>query len=354
MRIALDQFSLSGPGADRGLGRYATTIAAAAHSTSGISVVNVSGSARDDGTDLFAVQRQLGRMEPPPDVYHATAVHHLPLLKSSKWLCTVQDTIPLDLKQYSKLGLKSRALFFNARRSDRILANSEFTATRVQEKLKMSRDRIDICSLPVSRAYFDAPKDLPGTTRAIDGLKYIVAMVDLRTPDPRKRFHWIPAVARALANEDIYTVVVGRGTSAFPLTDHVFRFDNLSDTELAAVYKNAVAFFYPSAYEGQGMPPLEAMAAGAPVVAFQNSAISEMVSEPTFLMEDPSPWRQGNLDSALPSDSLQQIVAQVTLWATDDNEMRSARERAASASLRFDGTEFRAQLQSAYMKFGSL
>jgi len=353
MRVALDQLSLSGPGSDRGLGRYAATIAAAAHSIPGVSVVDLSGSARDDGADFLAIQRQLNGMSPAPDLYHATSVHHLPLIKSSKWLCSIQDTIPLDLKQYSKLGLKSRALFLNARRSDRILANSDFTAIRVQDKLAVPRERIDICSLPVSDAFYDAPIKLPGSASKVDGLKYIVAMVDLRTPDPRKRFHWIPDVAASLAKEDIYTVVVGRGTSAFPHTDHVFTFENLADRELASLYRNAVAFYYPSAYEGQGMPPLEAMAAGAPVIAFRNSAITEMVSEPTFLLVDPSPWAEGELHSALPPAVRERIVAQVRLWATNDDELRDARSKAAAASRRFDGSEFRQQLVSAYMKFGS-
>lgn len=353
MRIALDQLSLSGPGADRGLGRYAATIAAAAHSISGVSVVDLLGSARDNGADFLAIQRQLNGMLPTPDLYHATSVHHLPLIKTSKWLCSIQDTIPLDLKQYSKLGLKSRALFLHARRSDRILANSEFTAGRVHDKLAIPRERIDICSLPVSEAFYHAPVELPDTTREIDGLKYVVAMVDLRTPDPRKRFHWIPDVASSLAKEDIYTVIVGRGTSAFPHTDHVLTFENLTDPELASVYKNAVAFYYPSAYEGQGMPPLEAMAAGAPIIAFRNSAITEMVSEPTFLLEDPSPWTEDNLHSALPPAVRERIVAQVRLWATNDDELRDARGKAAAASHRFDGSEFRQQLVSAYMKFDS-
>lgn len=63
--------------------------------------------------------------------------------------------------------------------------------------------------------------------------------------------------------------------------------DYVSDEELAALYKGAKIFIYPSLYEGFGLPPLEAMSAGVPVIASNVSSIPEVVGD-TGILIDPS------------------------------------------------------------------
>jgi len=62
------------------------------------------------------------------------------------------------------------------------------------------------------------------------------------------------------------------------VTDRV-RFESGSDRELAARYQAAAAFIYPSKYEGFGIPPLEAMSHGCPVVCSNAGAIPEVVGD---------------------------------------------------------------------------
>jgi glycosyltransferase involved in cell wall biosynthesis len=62
------------------------------------------------------------------------------------------------------------------------------------------------------------------------------------------------------------------------ITDRV-RFESGSDQELAARYREAAAFVYPSMYEGFGIPPLEAMSHGCPVVCSNAGAIPEVVGD---------------------------------------------------------------------------
>jgi len=65
-------------------------------------------------------------------------------------------------------------------------------------------------------------------------------------------------------------------------------FGNISDTHLAKLYRNCIAFVYPSLYEGFGIPPLEAMISQAPVIASNTSSIPEVVGDAGLLFDPTS------------------------------------------------------------------
>jgi glycosyltransferase involved in cell wall biosynthesis len=69
------------------------------------------------------------------------------------------------------------------------------------------------------------------------------------------------------------------------LTDHLRFLTDISNEELVLLYNAATLFAFPSRYEGFGLPPLEAMACGTPVVAANNSSIPEIVGEAAVLVE---------------------------------------------------------------------
>jgi glycosyltransferase involved in cell wall biosynthesis len=72
---------------------------------------------------------------------------------------------------------------------------------------------------------------------------------------------------------------------ALKLKTRVDHLSQLSDPQLAAVYRNAEAFVYPSLYEGFGIPPLEAMACGTVVIAAKSSSIPEVVGDAAILFD---------------------------------------------------------------------
>jgi glycosyltransferase involved in cell wall biosynthesis len=61
--------------------------------------------------------------------------------------------------------------------------------------------------------------------------------------------------------------------------------ENVGDQELPALYRNCLAFAYPSLAEGFGMPPLEAMASGVPVIAADNTGLTEVVGNAGVLVD---------------------------------------------------------------------
>ena len=93
----------------------------------------------------------------------------------------------------------------------------------------------------------------------------------------------------------------------------------LSESDLRALYSSCLAFVYPSIYEGFGLPLLEAMACGAPVVASRISAHSEVAGEQSARLFDP-------LDYHALTRTLAELVADAHLR---QQLSRAGREHAA-------------------------
>lgn len=67
--------------------------------------------------------------------------------------------------------------------------------------------------------------------------------------------------------------------------ERIWILENVGDDELPALYRNCLAFVYPSLAEGFGMPPLEAMASGVPVIAADNTGLTEVVGNAGLLVD---------------------------------------------------------------------
>jgi glycosyltransferase involved in cell wall biosynthesis len=177
----------------------------------------------------------------------------------------------------------------------------------------------------------------------------VVALADFRSVDTRKRLHWIKPVAEGLRQIGVETIVAGRGLEVVRnwgvTTD-----PNPTDGRLAALYAGALASFYPSAYEGQGLPPAEAMAVGCPVLAFRNTSVAEVVGTPDFLLDDPVPWQLQNLEAPIPSETIAEILRRIDSWLRKP-DLRDALAREARArTLAWGQAQFDAALAEIYQE----
>jgi glycosyltransferase involved in cell wall biosynthesis len=227
------------------------------------------------------------------DVFHATNPYMSAVRTRGRNVVSVLDLIPLELDSYRQLGLNAR-LFLKTLvpHADRIIALSHFTAGRIIEILGVPEHKLVVASLPPAGVFQPQAGHGEQEWLARRGIRhpFIAAVADGRVHDPRKRAEWLPVIGRIMQRTGGQLVVAGAEAERFFQTDdHVITVGRITDQELACLLGAAQALVYTSAYEGQGLPPLEAMACGTPVVAMRNSAIGEFVGDGGILIDETKP-----------------------------------------------------------------
>lgn len=250
---------------------------------------------------------------------------HVPYFAPPRWsalptIVTVHDLIPLLLRGY-RGGPLVRAytawVSAAARRADRVLTDSRAAARDIIAHLGIAEERVQVIYLAADASFRPVPRETDGELVGVRERLHLPEryLLYLGGFDRRKQ---VPELLAAYAHSGLVTewplVVAGR----LPASDSAFSPDPrplvrtlgiqdavqftgwVDEADKPALYRGARAFMFPSVYEGFGLPVLEALACGTPVIACHGSSLDE-VAGPGGLLVDAT-------DSGALADAMRQLV----------------------------------------------
>ncbi|GJG89165.1 hypothetical protein tb265_43460 [Gemmatimonadetes bacterium T265] len=228
-----------------------------------------------------------------------------------RYFLTVHDLIPQLLPQLLPEAVASsggdgfiRGVLGSIRPEDHVLAVSEHTRRdllNAYPAVTPEHVRVTPLAADPERFYPCDDADRVAAVRAKYGVPDAPYILTVGTLAPHKN---IPRLIRAFADlvraerlDDLHLVLTGaKGWGYEPIFEELDRLDHVADRvvltgyvddeDLAPLYSGALAFVYPSLYEGFGLPPLEAMQCGTPVITGNRASLPEVVGD-AGLMVDP-------------------------------------------------------------------
>lgn len=244
-------------------------------------------------------QRRRGRYFRAGIKEYGPGIYHEPnFLVFKTMLPTVVTVHDLSILRYPETHPKDRVAFMSKRigksilRADRIITDSEYVRQEIIDEFRVSPDKVISVLLAASDNFspIQGEKLVKGLEQfQLKAGQYILAVGTL---EPRKN---LTIAIRAYAclpetiRNEIPFVIAGmngwrtegldKEISVLIKSGQIRRLGYVPDDLLPTLYSGAKVFVYPSLYEGFGLPPLEAMACGTPVIVSNRSSLPEVVGD---------------------------------------------------------------------------
>jgi len=277
-----------------------------------------------------------------------------PIRPTVPTVVTIHDLIPLLLREYRGgplVRLYTALVGTAARSAALVLTDSEASRRDIVAHLALPSERVRVVYLAADERYTPEPSSLPGGSRkgvhdlperyvlylgGFDVRKNVVtALRAYRRAGPAIGEGCPLVIAGRLPEQDTPFAPDPRRLAREQGVDERFvRFIGFVDeADKPALYRGAVALIFPSRYEGFGLPPLEALACGTPVVGSDATSIPEVVGDAGVL---------------LPPDDAEGMAGALIRLATDDGFRAELSRRALAQAARFSWERTARETLAAY------
>lgn len=322
---------------------------------------NVEGLRRLDGFDLPNVQmvrmphasplKRLAWQLPRLRQQHGIDVLHtqyiIPLWPRRGNVVTIHDILFEDHPQFFTpfFVFRSKWLFRrSARHADVVMTVSEYSRREIARHYGVPEQRIGLLLNAVDQSVFKPTSGAVDPCLARRGLAPGGYLLTVGRIEPRKDHATMIRAYKALGPKAPPLVIVGQrdfGYGAFeqamrelPPGAKVHVLEDVGDDELPALMRHALAFVYASLAEGFGMPPLEAMASGVPVIVARSTALPEVVGDAGLMFS--------------PGDA-EELTQCMRNLLNDDALRREMAHRGVTRAHRFSWDNAAAQLRKALL-----
>ncbi len=237
------------------------------------------------------------------DLFHSQYICPLPSFVPC--IVTIHDILFEKYPQYfsSVFRLRSKLLMrLSAHHAMHVFTVSEYSKREIVASYKIEQDKVTVIHNGV-----DTTKFCPGTSgkeivkkRNLTSGGYILSVGRL---EPRKNYSALIRAYAKFSGKALPLVIVGQRHFGFKdifelvnrlgLGNKIIFLEDVRDEELPALYRHAKVFVYPTHAEGFGMPLLEAMASGVPIISSNTTSIPEVVGKAGILINP------GNIDEII-------------------------------------------------------
>jgi alpha-1,3-rhamnosyl/mannosyltransferase len=175
-----------------------------------------------------------------------------------------------------RAGVRSRLRYLAVQRATRVIVPTEAVAADAVEHLRLPGERIIVIPEAAATTLTMRSPEVVAQARQRYGLpdEYLLWVGRMEHPDPRKRVAELASAPRNLP-----LVLVGSTSRWAEELEGVTLTGHVPDDDLAALYTGARALVFPSDDEGFGLPAVEALACGTPVVACDVPALREVLAD---------------------------------------------------------------------------
>lgn len=221
----------------------------------------------------------------------------LPLPSLCPTMVTIHDVLFESHPEYFTKFFRLRSQIFMrlaALQAEHVFTVSEFSKQEICNRYGMKSSAVTVTpnSANFSKFYPGDDGAQLVQARGLEPKRYLLTVGRL---EPRKNHVTLLKAYVKLGPSAPPLVIVGQRDFGFEemlaaaadseARGRIHVFENVGDQELPALYRNCLAFAYPSLAEGFGMPPLEAMASGVPVIAADNTGLTEVVGSAGLLVD---------------------------------------------------------------------